>query len=78
MNPSTPAQTETSGESLSGALTADTTNVGRYTLALTVGGAATPNSLVVYVVSGGLSITVDVDSTATFAQVGSGTTQGQQ
>ncbi len=78
MNPSTPAQTETSGESLSGTLTADTTNVGRYTLALTVGGAATPNSLVVYVVSGGLSITVDVDSTATFAQVGSGTTQGQQ
>lgn len=81
INPSTPSSTQTSGVSLSSVITADTTNAGRYTLATTVNGAATPLNLVVYVASGGLSITVDVDSTSgppPFAQVGSGTTQGQQ
>ena len=78
LNFSTPSQTETSGVSLSGAITADTTNAGRYTLVLTPGSSATPLNLVVYVVSGGLSIDVEVDSSVALTQLGSGTAQGQQ
>ena len=54
INPSTPSSTQTSGVSVSRRDTADTTNAGRYTLATTVDGAATPLNLVVYVASGGL------------------------
>jgi len=81
LNPGTPSQAETTGVTLAGPLTADASNAGRYTLPLTVGGAATPTNLVVYFASAGLAVIVDVDSTVgppAFAQVGSGTVQGQQ
>ena len=79
INPDTPSATETPGQSLSGTLTADATNAGRYTLPLTIGDAATANNLVLYFVSGGLAVVVDIDSFAQpVAQAGSGTVQGQQ
>jgi hypothetical protein len=70
--------TETSAASVSGTVTADATNVGRYTISATVGGSATPNSFVNYVASGSVAVQVDVDSTATLVQVGNGTIEGQQ
>jgi hypothetical protein len=76
-----PTSTQTPGETLDGVTTADTTNVGRYTFSLTVNGATTPLSQVVYVAGGGLAVVVDIDSVVgppAFAQVGSGTVQGQQ
>ena len=78
INPSTPSSTQTSGASISGTYTADATNVGRYTLSITVGDEATPESRVAYVTSAGLAVMVDIDSTLTFIQIGSGTVQGQQ
>jgi hypothetical protein len=78
INTNTPSSTQTSGASVSGTYTADSTNVGRYTLSITVGNETSPESRVAYVTSGGLAVMVDVDSTATFIQVGSGTVQGQQ
>jgi hypothetical protein len=78
INPNTPSSTQTTGASVSGTYTADATNVGRYTLSITVGDEAAPENRVAYVTSSGLAVMVDVDSTSTFIQVGSGTVQGQQ
>ncbi|MFZ0737253.1 MAG: hypothetical protein WBL70_08180 [Candidatus Acidiferrales bacterium] len=70
--------TETSGETLAGAFTADTTNAGRYTLALTVNGAATANSEVFYQASPALSVHVDVDSATAYTNISSGVLAQQQ
>ncbi len=78
INPITPSSTQTSGASVSGTYTADSANAGRYTLSITVGGEAAPESRVAYVTSSGLAVMVDVDSSASFFQSGSGTVQGQQ
>ncbi len=78
INLATPSSTQTSGASISGSYTADATNVGRYTLSITVGDEAAPESRVAYVTSSGLAVMIDIDSTSTFIQVGSGTVQGQQ
>ena len=74
----TPTSTQTSGASVSGTYTADSTNVGRYTLSITVGDETAPENRVAYVTSSGLALMVEIDSSATFTQVGSGTVQGQQ
>ena len=42
--------------------TADATNVGRYTLAVTLNNATTPASVVAYAASGSLQFSIDVDS----------------
>lgn len=75
----TPSQTETPAATVTGITTADSTNVGRYTVAVTVNGAATPSSQVSYVANGNLAVDVDVDSTSSpvYWQVGSGITEGQ-
>jgi hypothetical protein len=74
----TPTSTQTSGASVSGTYTADSTNVGRYTLSITVGDETAPENRVAYVTSSGLALMVEIDSSMTFTQVGSGTVQGQQ
>lgn len=76
LNTFVPSQTETTAAAVSGVITADTTNAGRYTVAVTVG-SATENH-VSYVASGTLSVDVDVDSNATNVIIGSGITEGQQ
>ena len=74
----TDTSTQTSGETLAGAFTADTTNAGRYTLALTVNGAATANSEVFYQASPALSVHVDVDSATAYTNISSGVLAQQQ
>jgi hypothetical protein len=71
-----PVYTQTTAEAVSGAITADTTNVGRYTVVATIGAAT--NNRVSYVASGGFSFDIDVDSSATLTEAGSGFTEGQQ
>ena len=56
-----PAQNQ--GVPLSGTFAADPTNPGRSTVALTINQAVTPNDLVLYQASPGLSFLIDVDTT---------------
>lgn len=76
-NYNTETFTETSGVTLTGTSTADTTNAGRYTVVVTIAGTIT-NNRVTYVASGGFAATVDVDSSDTLVEVGSDLTEGQQ
>jgi hypothetical protein len=71
--------TETPGESISGVITADTTNVGRYTVVVTIG-ASTTNNRVSYVANGGLAVDVNVDASTSggLVEIGSGIEEGQQ
>ncbi len=71
--------TQTPGESISGVITADTTNVGRYTVVVTIG-TTTTNNRVSYVANGGLAVDVNVDASKTggLVEIGSGIEEGQQ
>jgi hypothetical protein len=64
------------GVPLSGTFTADPNNPGRSTVALTINGAATPNSVVLYQASPGLSFYIDVDA-GPILEVASGYVEGQ-
>jgi hypothetical protein len=68
-------QTESAATPITGAITADTTNVGRYTIVVTIN--STASNLVSYVANGSLAVSVDVDSTP-LTEIGSGITEGQQ
>jgi len=54
---------QTPGVTLVGTFTPDAANPGRSTLALTVNGAATPNSIILYQASPFLNLNIDVDTT---------------
>ncbi len=54
---------QTPGVTLVGTFAPDAANPGRSTLALTVNGAATPNSIILYQASPFLNLNIDVDST---------------
>jgi hypothetical protein len=63
---------------LSGTFTADPTNPGRSTVALTIAGGANPNNVVLYQASPGLSFYIDVDvSPGPVLEVASGYIEGQ-
>jgi hypothetical protein len=69
---------QTPGVPLVGTFAADPNNPGRSTVALTINGAATPNNVVLYQASPGLSFYIDVDATpGPIIIIASGYVEGQ-
>jgi hypothetical protein len=67
---------QTSSQALSGTVTPDESNGGRYGLVATSGSSTT--NLVFYEAGSGLAIEIDVDASASFTQVASGVIEEQQ
>jgi hypothetical protein len=67
---------QTPGQAISATIAADSTNAGRYQLAVT-SGTSNPN-LVFYQASSGVAVQIDVDSSSTLVQIGTGVIEGQQ
>ncbi len=79
---SPPADTENTAVAISGVITADTTNVGRYTSVVTlpvIGGGNATNNRVAYVANGNLAVGIDTDSNEPgLTEIGSDIIEGQQ
>ncbi|MGC1684000.1 MAG: hypothetical protein WA734_00120 [Candidatus Acidiferrales bacterium] len=77
-----PAITENAAVTISGVITADSTNVGRYSEVVTlpvIGGGSATNYRVTYVANGGFAVGVDTDTNEPgLTEIGSDLIEGQQ